>query len=872
MVETPKVCSPTDLSMEIGTSDNRWSQVWPVLRTVLTLIFFFAVFWLLHHEFKALDLRDVSSSFRSIPLTAVFLAVLLTIANYSVMSGYDLVAMQLVSHQIPRQRIVTASLLSYAVTNLMGTVLGGTPVRFRLYSACGLSVADIIRLIFYIGVAFWMGLATLGGTLFVAAPFEIPARFNLPLATSRPLGILMLSMAVIFFLICAVRKKPLHFMSVNFQPPPVGIATAQTLIAAVDFLLASATLYVLLPSDLQLGFLPFTAIFLLAIFVAMMSHVPGGLGVLELVLVTMLPKSSHSLVASLLAFRVIYYLLPFLVAVLAIAISSVREHRHRVIAIGTVSSHWARAIAPKFMTAAVFVAGLILLISGSLPAEQGRMLTVRRFVPLPIVEVSHFIGSVAGGLLIVLAHGLYRRIDAAWTLTVGLLAVGILASLTKGFDYEEAAILSLILLAMLPCRSHYFRPGRLLAASLSGSWIAAVVLSLGLIVWLILFAYRHVEYSDQLWWDFAWHGDAPRALRGLVGASVVIVLFAVFRLLHPVAAAPEFPDQNQQARAASIVKTSELTCANLALLGDKRLIWSDDERAFVMFGCQGKSWIAMGDPVGSETSADDAAWKFREACDVAGTWPVFYQVDEQSLSRYVDMGLSMMKLGEEARVPLKEFSLANSSNKDLRRTNKKAVEEGLRFEIVPQIKVAALLPQLKLISDAWLSEKSAAEKGFSLGFFHEEYLLQCDIALIFNQETPIAFANLWKGAGQHELSIDLMRYLPDASRSVMEFLFIQLMLWGKQEGYAWFNLGMAPLSGIDSHRLGPLWNRVSSLMFRHGEHFYNFQGLRNYKSKFNPVWTPKYLASPGGLATARVLADVSTLIAGGVRRLLRRPA
>ncbi len=249
---------------------------------------------------------------------------------------------------------------------------------------------------------------------------------------------------------------------------------------------------------------------------------------------------------------------------------------------------------------------------------------------------------------------------------------------------------------------------------------------------------------------------------------------------------------------------------------------------------------------------------------------MFYQVDEANLARYVEMGLSMVKIGEEARVPLANFSLEGSSRKDLRRTLKKGEEAGLRFEIVPQPEAARLLPQLKLISDAWLAEKSAAEKGFSLGYFSEDYLRRGDIALVYQGERLIAFANLWVGAHKQELSIDLMRYLPDAPHGVMEYLFVQLLQWGHAEGYAWFNLGMAPLSGVDSHRLGPLWNRVSSLIFLHGEHFYNFQGLRSYKNKFDPEWFPKYMASRGGLALPRILANVSTLISGGVMRLVRR--
>ncbi len=81
----------------------------------------------------------------------------------------------------------------------------------------------------------------------------------------------------------------------------------------------------------------------------------------------------------------------------------------------------------------------------------------------------------------------------------------------------------------------------------------------------------------------------------------------------------------------------------------------------------------------------------------------------------------------------------------------------------------------------------------------------------------------------------------------MDYLFVELMLWGRAQSYEWFNLGMAPLSGLDVGPLAPLWNRLGTLVFRHGEHFYNFQGLRQYKEKFHPQWEPKYLASPGGL-------------------------
>jgi phosphatidylglycerol lysyltransferase len=130
----------------------------------------------------------------------------------------------------------------------------------------------------------------------------------------------------------------------------------------------------------------------------------------------------------------------------------------------------------------------------------------------------------------------------------------------------------------------------------------------------------------------------------------------------------------------------------------------------------------------------------------------------------------------------------------------------------------------------------------------------------------VAFANLWQSAGQEETTVDLMRYHPEmAPHGVMDYLFVQVMLWGKAQGYRWFDLGMAPLTGMEDRALAPLWNRLASFVSRHGEYFYNFQGLRQYKNKFDPVWEPKYLASPGGLALPHILANLAVLISGGLK-------
>ena len=258
-------------------------------------------------------------------------------------------------------------------------------------------------------------------------------------------------------------------------------------------------------------------------------------------------------------------------------------------------------------------------------------------------------------------------------------------------------------------------------------------------------------------------------------------------------------------------------------------------------------------------------WGFREISDRYDGWPVFYEIGRDHLHLYLDLGLTVVKLGEEGRVLLHTFSLEGSTRKSLRYTKKKLEQAGYSFEVIGANDIFSILPELKRISDAWLAEKHTREKAFSLGFFNADYLKNYPAALVRKEGNIVAFANLWEGAEKGELSVDLMRYLPESPHGLMDYLFIQLMLWGKEEGYQWFNLGMAPLSGLEDHALAPLWNRLGTFVFRHGEHFYNFQGLRQYKAKFDPEWEPRYLASPGGIALPRILANLASLISGSIK-------
>ena len=309
----------------------------------------------------------------------------------------------------------------------------------------------------------------------------------------------------------------------------------------------------------------------------------------------------------------------------------------------------------------------------------------------------------------------------------------------------------------------------------------------------------------------------------------------------------------------------------LAQLGDKSLLFHPSGEALLMYGAEGSSWIVMGDPVGQPSLVEELLWQFRELCDQHDASPVFYQVSARYLPFYLELGLIPFKLGEEAIVDLHGFDLAGSRLRNLRQSHAKGKREGLRFEVVAASEIAALLPELKGISDSWLHSKQGREKGFSVGSFDPAYLTLNPMALVRREGQIVGFANLWTSDNKESLSIDLMRYSLDTGAApVMDFLFVELLLWGKQEGYASFNLGMAPMSGFNDNPLGGYWARLGSTLFTRGSRFYNFQGLRRYKEKFGPRWEPRYLLCTGHLVLPRTLTHLVSLISRGPFGLMKK--
>ena len=527
----------------------------------------------------------------------------------------------------------------------------------------------------------------------------------------------------------------------------------------------------------------------------------------------------------------------------------------------------ATRLIPRVFAIVMFVAGVLLLGSVLTPIDPQVLPFVRRWIPLEIVEISHAVGTVIAVLMLFLARGLWERIDSAWYMAISLFCLGAVFSLTRELAVAPAMGLIICALLLIPCRSAFNRRSNLLSLSFNPLWLALPLIALGIMVWGGFYVYQHVPYAHSLWTHFSYgeHGQkaaAARFLRSLAIIAIMVSLIALYRLFGIARQVPSMPEETDMAQVREVVREASNPQAWLALLRDKHILWNGDRTAFIMYGISGKQWLVMGEPIGPAAEAAALCWKLKEMASLANARLSFYQVGPKMLPLIIDLSLRPFKIGEEALVDARTFDLAGKKGYGFRQTLKRFDNLGATFEVIEAEDVAAFLPALKRVSDAWLKSKNAKEKRYSLGCFQADYMTLTPVAVVRVAGEIVAFANLWPTQDKTLLTLDLMRYDPGAPPSVMEYLFLRLIEYARTHGYDHFSLGLAPLAGLEAKPLSSVWHKVAAVIYQVGGDFYNFEGLRAYKEKFKPQWEPRYLAVPGQEA-ALVPALMALVALGG---------
>jgi uncharacterized membrane protein YbhN (UPF0104 family) len=295
---------------------------------LLSFILFALSVWAISHELH--DIRKVWESFANIPKFKLWIAGFLTIINYIMLTGYDTLAMLYIRHPLPYRKTALAAVISYAISNSVGfALLSGSAIRYRLYTAWGFSVGEIAQIIAFCNFSFWLGLFAVGGVLFLIQPLEIPSFLGLPFESVHPLGLIFLGIVLLYLLTTILSKKSIKIGQWTIPHLSLNLSVAQIIVTSIDWALAAAVLYsVLPPLDVPLSYSGFFGIYLLGQIAGIVSNIPGGLGVFEGIILFLLAghvAESDTLLGSLFAYRGIYYFLPLIVSVFLLLLYEIKH-------------------------------------------------------------------------------------------------------------------------------------------------------------------------------------------------------------------------------------------------------------------------------------------------------------------------------------------------------------------------------------------------------------------------------------------------------------------------------------------------------------------------------------------------------------------
>lgn len=507
--------------------------------------------------------------------------------------------------------------------------------------------------------------------------------------------------------------------------------------------------------------------------------------------------------------------------------------------------------------------GIVNLVSAVTPGLPDRIHWLEQIFPFEVRVGAHIFAAISGFLLLTLATNLLRRKRTAWLLTIALLVLSIVSHLIKGWDYEESLLAALLLGQLLMM-------GKVFTARSDRPSIArGVRVLIGALVFTLAYGtagFYLLDHQYSVNFDLGSAilqtlamffttdnaGLRPTTRFGEFFANSIYVIgavtlsYAVWMLLRPVFQQANATTQEKRQATTLVEHYGRSSLARFTLFDDKSYYFSPSGQSMIAYVPKGRGAIALGDPIGPSSDQREVIIGFQQFCARNDWYPAFYQTLPDNLEIYHALGFQSLQIGEEAIVDLNTFTLEGKAGKNLRTAMNKLTKLGHSVVFYAPPISDALLKDLRDVSDEWLQMMHGSEKKFSLGWFDEDYLRNCKIAVVKTPDgSTSAFANIIPEYQINDATIDLMRRRKEIEHGTMDFLFLSLFQHFKEQGYSGFNLGLSALSGVGADQQSPHLEKVIRYLYTHLNQFYNFEGLHNYKDKFHPRWEPRYLIYPG---------------------------
>ncbi len=593
---------------------------------------------------------------------------------------------------------------------------------------------------------------------------------------------------------------------------------------------------------LHVNFAAIIPLFMVANIMGELSMLPGGLGSFDVIMITELSAlgiDSSVAVVWLLFYRLFYYIFPFLLGVTFFIHDASGRFNN---ALGELPKRIIEKVAHIFIVVFLYFSVTMLIAIATVPNVALDNHIFQKLYPYTFIFIDRTTNILMAFLLLGFARGIANKVKKAYWPTIILLVVAMINTLYRDWSIRFVIFLGIVLVAMFLTRNELTR------SRLQLSWgdrlFDGAFFAFSFIFYAIAYFYNtpHIHHHRAVPIQFLFPSEHI-----LVESFISVILAAatLYIIFSYLSADDHLHGKFDAKRIRNVIQTyggNEIS--HLAYLRDKYVYYYQEngsDQVFFLYRKKANKIIIMGEPVGNHDKIITAIKEFMNVADKQGFSLVFYEISSRLTMELHELGFDFIKIGEEGFVKLADFNMHGNHRKAERALMNKFKRNGYTFAIIQPPFNDETLTKLKRISDDWLHGR--VEKGFSLGFFDKYYLNQAPIAVVYDSDHEIvAFANIMPTGTHETTSIDLMRHSPHAPSGIMDEIFINLFEQSRDEGYTYFDMGMAPLSNVGTSPYSFLEEKVAHLIYEYGYHFYGFQGLRSYKNKYVTQWRSKYIA------------------------------
>ncbi|QDQ01540.1 bifunctional lysylphosphatidylglycerol flippase/synthetase MprF [Lysinibacillus fusiformis] len=833
----------------------RKEPIFKLLKILFPIVLLTIAVYEIQKTISGVDVNLLRYEVSQLKIWELLLIFFITICAITPMFFYDIILVKIMGIKIRKRVLLKNSFIVNTFSNLIGFGgLVGIFLRKYFYSKSNADKEGLLKSIASVTLFYLSGISLLTWTMFMFY-WDFPI-----LQEIRWLSIAVIIVSLyfpVFVGMHTIRFKKRNLLSVNAKYSIQLIATSVAEWLAV-FLVIGLLTFIL---EIPIGFSELFPIFLIASCAGIVSMIPGGVGSFDLVFLwgtQSVGIADGKVLFLLILYRVGYFVLPFLISSLLF----IKEYWERW------NQSWDdlpnvifQKLSHTLLTILVFVSGIVLLLSASVPGVLSRLKIVQDFLSLPIMNVSHQLTVAAGFILLGLCRGIKYEVKRAYQLAIIVLISAALFSISKGFDYEEAIFLLIVTGLLIASKKQFYRESYVLTWGIVLFDLAAVafITSMYLLIGYVNLPTAKIHFptvvQDYMITDY--HDLFFSAIIGIVIAIVIFYIGYFIRTPKKMVKLLSIEQEEKIQKHLMAYKGTEFS--HLIFLHDKFVHWNKNETVLFSYQIYADKIVVLGDPVGKESDFSSAIQEFLELADCHGYTPVFYEINNKIFPSLHEHGYSFFKLGEEAFVDLEKFTFSGKVMKGFRAIKNKFERENYTVDVLSPPHSSKVMNELGAVSTKWLQGR--AEKGYSLGFFDANYLNTSKIAVLKGTQGIIGFASLMPMYDNGEkISADLMRYNPGAPSGTMDFLLLSLFEWAKEEGYRVFNLGMSPLSNVGQSRYSFLSEKIAAQIFLHGQHFYHFKGLKNFKLKYADIWEPKYVAYQKKSSLTFTMAQITLLI------------